>query len=125
MASGLKDAVTAMHNSSRRAEQLCPSSPAETLVFYLCSSPHPEELIDYAGANEEYKVKGHDESYTVPKQGASINAALKSSSTHMGASAVPEGKQSLWGSVWMKKGKSFYTVLSPVPAATTETPLSH
>lgn len=41
-------------------------TPAETLGFYFCSILHSEELIDYAEVNEEYKVKGHDESYAVP-----------------------------------------------------------
>lgn len=79
MASRLKDVVTAMHKSSRRAELLClhVSSPAETLSFYLCSSPHPKELIDYAEVNEEYKVKGHDHRYAVSKQGASLNDTVK------------------------------------------------
>lgn len=106
--SRLQDAVTAMHISSRRAEQLCPSSPAETLGFYLCSSPHPEEPRDYAEVNEEYKVKGHDESDAVPKQEASLNATVKSSSMHMGARAIPKGKQTLWGSSCMK-GRSHFT----------------
>lgn len=101
IASRLKDAVRAMRKSSRRAQQLCLSSPAETLRFYLCSSPHPEKLIDYAEVNEEYKVKGHDESYAVPKQGASLNAAVKSSSTHTGARAIPEGKQTLGGGLFV------------------------
>lgn len=88
----LKDMAIAMYKSSRRPEQLCMSSPSETLSFYLCGSLHSKELIDYAEVNEECKVKGHDHSYAVPKQGASLNDAVKSSSAHMWARKIPEGK---------------------------------
>lgn len=108
--SRLKDVVTAMHKFSRRDELLCPSSPAETLSFYVCSSPHPKELIDYAEVNEEYKVKGHDHRYAVSKQGASLNDTVKSSSAHMGARAIPEGKQTLWEHVCVQGEGSHFTL---------------
>lgn len=104
-----KDTLIAMQKSSRTAEQLCQNFAAETLEFYLCSSPHPVELKDYAEVNEEYKVKGHDESYAVPKQGSSLNATVKPSSIHMVARAIPEGKQNFWGSFYMK-GESHFTL---------------
>lgn len=43
----------------------------------------------------------------------------------MGARAIPEGKPTLWGSAYVNVWKSFYTGLSPLPAATTETLLSY
>lgn len=42
--------------------------------------------------NDEYKVKGHDESYEVTKQGSSLNATVKPSSKHLMARAIPEEK---------------------------------
>lgn len=87
-----KDTLTAMQKSSRTAEQLCQNFPAETLEFYLCSSLHPEELKDYAEVNEQFKVKGHNESYAIPKQRSRLNATVKPSSTHMVTRATPEGK---------------------------------
>lgn len=100
-----------------------PEFPAQTVEFYFCSRPHPEELNDYAELNEEHKVKGHNESYAAPKQGSSLNATVKTSSTHMVARAAPEGKQNILGYFCMKEG-SLYAGLSPVPAVTTKACLS-
>lgn len=102
-----------------------PEFPAQTSEFYFCSRPHPEELNDYAELNEEYKVKGHNESYAAPKQGSSLNATVKTSSTHMVARAAPEGKQNFFGIIFYEGGKSLYTGLSSVPAVTTKACLSH
>ena len=87
----------------------------KTLGFYLYSSPHPEELINYAEVNKEYQVKGHDEHYAVPNQGASLNATVKSSSMHKRARAIPEGKQSLYGLFVWRRVESIFCRLFPLP----------
>lgn len=97
-----KDTLPAMQKSSRTAEQLCQDSSAETLEFYLCSSPHLEELKYCVEVNEEYKVKGHHERYAVPKQGSRLNATVKPSSMQVVARAAPEGKQNFLGSFCKK-----------------------
>lgn len=97
MASRLKDVVNSHAQIFLESSAVVSKFPSRDTEFLSLQQPS-SWVTDKWIANEVSKIKGYDKNYAVPKQGASLNAAVKSSSMHMGAKAIPKGKQTHSGS---------------------------